>query len=69
MAKFSITAMYEYAGEVEADTQEEALSIFYNNLNDYYVSTESEEVEEIEDDEEENLEIILHDAELEDEDI
>ena len=54
MAKFNITGVYEYAGEVEADTAEEALNIFYNNLNDYYVSTESEEVDEVEDEEEED---------------
>jgi hypothetical protein len=53
MAKFNIVGVYEYAGEVEAATEEEALSIFYNNLNDYYSSTESEEVEEVEDDEDE----------------
>lgn len=43
MATYNIKAMYEYEGEVEAATEEEALSYFYNNLNDYYVSTESEE--------------------------
>lgn len=56
MAKFEIRGVYEYAGEVEADTAEEALSIFYNNLNDYYVSTESEEVDEVEEDDEDDEE-------------
>ena len=68
MAKFNIKAMYEYEGEVEADSPEEAEKIFLAELNDFYMGTYSFEIEEI-DDEEENLEILLHDAELEDEDV
>lgn len=70
MAKFEITAMYEYSGVIEANSEEEAERIFLEGLNDYYVSTDSFDIEEVEDDEDdENLEIMLHDAELEDEDI
>jgi hypothetical protein len=54
MAKFNIVATYEYAGEIEADSAEEAESIFLDELNDHYVSTESLEIEEVEEDEEED---------------
>ena len=52
MAKFYIEAMYEYRGEVEARTQEEAESIFLDELNDYYYGTYSIEIDELEEDEE-----------------
>lgn len=54
MAKFNIVATYEYAGEVEANSAEEAEKIFLDELNDYYSSTESFEIEEIEEEEEED---------------
>lgn len=53
MAKFNIVATYEYAGEIEADSAEEAEKIFLDELNDHYSSTESFEIEEIEEDEDE----------------
>ena len=53
MAKFQITAMYEYSGEIEADSAEQAESFFLDALNDYYVSTESFDIEEIEEEDEE----------------
>jgi hypothetical protein len=53
MAKYNIKAMYEYEGEVEADTPEQAETIFLNNLNTYYVSTESFDIELVEDEEDE----------------
>lgn len=56
MAKFQITAVYEYAGEIEADSAEQAESFFLDELNSYYVSTESLDIEEIEDDEDEEEE-------------
>lgn len=56
MAKFQITAMYEYSGEIEADSPEEAERIFLDELNDHYVSTESFDIEEIEEEDEEEEE-------------
>jgi hypothetical protein len=56
MAKFEITAMYEYSGVVEADSAEQAESFFLDALNDYYVSTESFDIEEVEDDEDDEEE-------------
>lgn len=52
MAKFYIEAMYEYRGEVEARTQEEAEQIFLDDLNDFYYGTYSLDIEELEDEEE-----------------
>lgn len=52
MAKFYIEAMYEYRGEVEARTVEEAEAIFLEDLNDFYYGTYSLEIEELEDVEE-----------------
>lgn len=52
MARFLITASYEYSGEIEARTEAEAESIFLDGLNDYYVGTDSFEIEEIDEEEE-----------------
>ena len=56
MAKFQITAMYEYSGEIEADSAEQAESFFLDELNSYYVSTESFEIEEVEEEDEDDEE-------------
>jgi hypothetical protein len=47
MAQFHITAMYEYEGTVEAKTEQEAEQLFLADLNDYYSSTYSLEIEQI----------------------
>lgn len=56
MATYRITAVYEYSGEIEASSEEEAEKYFLDGLNDYYTSTESFEIEEVEEDEEEEEE-------------
>lgn len=48
MARFFIQAQYEYSGEVEARTEEEAEQIFLDDLNSYYYGTYSYEIEELE---------------------
>lgn len=52
MAKFFIEAQYEYCGEIEARTAEEAEKLFLEDLNDYYMGTYSFEIEEMEEEEE-----------------
>ena len=47
MAKFEISATYHYAGEIEADTEEAALSEFYGNLNMFYSHAFEELITEI----------------------
>jgi hypothetical protein len=47
MATYSITATYEYAGEIEADSPEEAEKFFLDDLNAYYMGTESLEIEKL----------------------
>jgi len=47
MATYNIKAMYEYEGEIEADSPEEAEKLFLDELNSYYVSTESLEIEKL----------------------
>lgn len=47
MATFSITATYEYAGEIEAENEEEAEKLFLDELNSYYMGTESFEIEKL----------------------
>ena len=47
MAKYKITAVYEYEGIVEADDEKSAEKVFLADLNDYYTSTESFETEEV----------------------
>lgn len=49
MPLYNIKALYEYEGEIEADTEEEAEKIFLDDLNMYYMGTYSYECEEIED--------------------
>lgn len=48
MAKFKITATYEYEGVIEADNAKDAEKLFLKDLNDYYQSTEEFEIEEVE---------------------
>lgn len=52
MARFFVEAMYEYRGEVEARTQEEAEQIFLDDLNDFYYGTYSLDIDQLEDEEE-----------------
>ena len=52
MATYQISAVYEYSGEVEADSEEEAYQTFIANLDSYYFGVYSYEVEEIEDEDE-----------------
>ena len=56
MAKFQITALYEYSAEIEADSPEQAEEFFLQDLNDHYSSTESFDIEEIEEEDEEEEE-------------
>lgn len=53
MAKFYIKAQYEYEGEVEADTREEAEQLFLDELDSYYAGTYDYECEELESEDEE----------------
>lgn len=39
MATYKIKAMYEYEGEVEANSADEAETLFLKDLNDHYQST------------------------------
>lgn len=54
MAIYQIEATYSYSGEVEANSPEEAESLFLDDLNMYYEGTDSFTIEELEDDEEES---------------
>lgn len=56
MATYNIKAMYEYEGEIEADSEEQATTYFQRNLNQYYTSTESFDIVLIENDEDEDEE-------------
>ena len=47
MAKFKITATYEYSGIVEGATEREAEKAFLSDLNDHYVGTDSFEAVEV----------------------
>jgi hypothetical protein len=47
MARYKITAQYNYEGIVEAPTQERAERLFENDLNSHYESPESFEVTEL----------------------
>jgi hypothetical protein len=47
MATYNIKATYEYEGEVEADSPEEAEKFFLDELNSYYAGTDSFEIEKI----------------------
>lgn len=48
MGVFYIRGVYEYAGNVEGETEEQARQNFFRNLNDFYVSAEDEEIEQAE---------------------
>jgi hypothetical protein len=50
MAKFYVRAVYEYAGEVEADNREAAVEWFEENADNYFYNTMSIEVTEEEED-------------------
>lgn len=53
MPKYEITQQVNYYGVVEADTQEEALAYFIERQQfEFYDSLESEDIEELEDEEE-----------------
>ena len=55
MPKYNIEMTVNFAGEVEADTEEEAVDYFIKNREYmYYESLESETIEEIDDEEEED---------------
>lgn len=53
MAKFYIEATYDYAGEVEAENEEEAYDVFLCELEMHYDGLYSLKVSQIEEDEEE----------------
>ncbi len=53
MPKYFIDATYSYSAEIEANTPEEAESLFLDDLNVYYSGTDSLTIEEYERDEEE----------------
>ena len=50
MAKFYVRAVYEYAGEVEADSKEDAIEFFEENSESFFYNTMSIEVTEEEED-------------------
>lgn len=54
MAKFYIEATYDYAGEVEAENEEEAYDVFLCELEMHYDGLYSLKVSQIEEDEEES---------------
>ena len=57
MPKYQIDMTVNFSGEVEADTEEEAVDYFISNREHmYYESLESESIEEIEEEEEEEEE-------------
>ena len=47
MATYNIKATYEYEGEVEANSPEEAEKFFLDELNSYYMGTEAFEIEKL----------------------
>jgi hypothetical protein len=47
MATYNIKATYEYEGEVEASSPEEAEKFFLDELNSYYMGTDSFEIEKL----------------------
>ena len=54
MAKWEIRQVVEYwAEDIEADTAEEAREIFIKDLDSYYYSVDSEKIEKVEEDEDE----------------
>jgi hypothetical protein len=49
MPKYTITQTVEYCAEaIEADSEEEALSLYLKDQDSYYVAVESETIEELE---------------------
>lgn len=55
MAKYWIEMTVNFAGEVEADSEDEATEYFIRNREHmYYESLESEDIQEIDDEEEED---------------
>jgi len=51
MPKYFIEATYSYSAEIEANSREEAESLFLDDLNVYYAGTDSLTIEEVEEDE------------------
>lgn len=47
MATYRIKAQYEYEGDIEADSPEEAEKLFVEELNSYYAGTYSYDCDEI----------------------
>ena len=47
MAKYKIVAMYEHEGIVSGDNEQQAEKNFLANLNQFYFSTESYEIEKV----------------------
>lgn len=54
MAKYEISAVYEYGGIVEAENEEEAYDVFLCELEMHYDGLYSLNITEVEDDEEES---------------
>lgn len=67
MTRYEVSMTVEFLGEIEADSAEEAERLAIYDETCQYLGVDSIDVTEIEE-EEENLEILLHDAELEEED-
>jgi len=65
MTRYEVSMTVEFLGEIEADSAEEAERLAIYDETCQYFGVDSIDVREIE--EEENLEILLHDAELEEE--
>lgn len=47
MAKYQVEMTINYAGEISADSEEEARAIFLKNQNAYYESVESELIQQL----------------------
>jgi hypothetical protein len=62
MTRYQVCLIVEFVGEIEADSAEEAEELAIYDETCQYFGVDSIDVREIE---EENLEILLHDAELE----
>lgn len=54
MPRYTITGTYTYSGEVEAENEDKALKLFYEDLNMYYEGAESEEIELVEEDDDDD---------------
>lgn len=53
MATYRIKAQYEYEGDIEAESPEEAEKLFLADLNDHYAGTYSYECENLDTEESE----------------